>query len=87
LIYPTIDNTTRTFPVEITVSNGGQKVRPGIMTSLTAILGMIPMAIGGGQGSEMWKPMGIAVIGGLTISTVLTLVVVPVLYCILPVQV
>ncbi len=64
------------------VKGGKSRLRPVVMTSLTAILGMIPMAIGGGQGSEMWKPMGIAVIGGLTISTVLTLVVVPVLYCI-----
>lgn len=64
------------------VKGGKSRLRPVLMTSLTAILGMIPMAIGGGQGSEMWKPMGIAVIGGLTISTVLTLVIVPVLYCI-----
>jgi HAE1 family hydrophobic/amphiphilic exporter-1 len=64
------------------VKGGKSRLRPVIMTSLTAILGMIPMAIGGGQGSEMWKPMGIAVIGGLTISTVLTLVIVPVLYCV-----
>jgi len=64
------------------VKGGKSRLRPVIMTSLTAILGMIPMAIGGGQGAEMWKPMGIAVIGGLTISTVLTLVIVPVLYCI-----
>ena len=64
------------------VKGGKSRLRPVLMTSLTAILGMIPMAIGGGQGSEMWKPMGIAIIGGLTISTVLTLVIVPVLYCI-----
>lgn len=43
---------------------------------------MIPMAIGGGQGSEMWSPMAIAVIGGLTISTLLTLIYVPTMYCI-----
>lgn len=64
------------------VKGGKSRLRPVLMTSLTAILGMIPMAIGGGQGSEMWKPMGVAVIGGLTVSTVLTLVIVPVLYCI-----
>jgi HAE1 family hydrophobic/amphiphilic exporter-1 len=39
------------------------------------------MAIGTGQGSEMWRPMGVAVIGGLTVSTILTLVFVPVVYC------
>lgn len=64
------------------VKGGKSRLRPVLMTSLTAILGMIPMAVGGGQGSEMWKPMGIAVIGGLTISTLLTLVIIPVFYCI-----
>jgi HAE1 family hydrophobic/amphiphilic exporter-1 len=50
------------------------------MTSLTTILGMLPLAIGMGNGAEMWQPMGIAIIGGLTLSTILTLVAVPVLY-------
>ena len=52
------------------------------MTSLTTILGMVPMAGGSGQGAEMWRPLGIAVIGGLTFSTLLTLLFVPALYCI-----
>ena len=52
------------------------------MTSLTTILGMVPMAVGTGQGAEMWRPMGTAVIGGLTLSTILTLLFVPALYCI-----
>lgn len=63
------------------VSGGKSRLRPVLMTTLTTILGMVPMAIGGGQGSETWQPMGISVIGGLTVSTVLTLVLVPVLYC------
>jgi HAE1 family hydrophobic/amphiphilic exporter-1 len=61
---------------------GRSRMRPVLMTSLTTILGMIPMAIGSGQGSEMWKPLGVAVIGGMTISTILTLILIPVLYCI-----
>ena len=52
------------------------------MTSLTTILGMVPMAVGTGEGAEMWRPMGIAVIGGLTFSTILTLLFVPTLYTI-----
>ena len=52
------------------------------MTTLTTILGMVPMAVGTGQGAEMWRPMGTAVIGGLTFSTILTLLFVPVLYCV-----
>ena len=59
---------------------GHSRMRPVLMTSLTTILGMVPMAIGGGEGSEMWRPMGIAVIGGLTFSTILTLLFVPTMY-------
>ncbi|MEF9923849.1 MAG: efflux RND transporter permease subunit [Muribaculaceae bacterium] len=64
------------------VLGGKSRLRPVVMTTLTTILGMVPMAIGGGEGSEIWKPMGVAVIGGLTFSTILTLLLVPVLYCV-----
>ncbi len=64
------------------VLGGKSRLRPIVMTALTTILGMLPMAISTGEGAEMWRPMGIAVIGGLTFSTVLTLLYVPVLYCI-----
>jgi HAE1 family hydrophobic/amphiphilic exporter-1 len=50
------------------------------MTAFTTILGMIPMAVSSGEGAEMWQPLGIVVIGGLTVSTFLTLYIVPVLY-------
>jgi len=62
------------------VTGGKSRLRPVLMTSLTAILGMLPLAISRGQGSEMWKPMAVTVIGGLTVSTMLTLIVVPTLY-------
>ncbi len=64
------------------VSGGRSRLRPVVMTSLTTILGMVPMACGTGQGAEMWRPMGTAVIGGLTFSTILTLLFVPALYCV-----
>jgi HAE1 family hydrophobic/amphiphilic exporter-1 len=64
------------------VLGGRSRLRPVVMTTLTTILGMVPMAIGTGQGSEMWQPMGVAVIGGLTFSTILTLLFVPTLYCV-----
>lgn len=64
------------------VLGGMSRLRPVLMTSLTTILGMVPMALGTGQGSEMWRPMGTAVIGGLTFSTILTLLFVPSVYCI-----
>ena len=60
---------------------GRSRLRPVLMTTLTTILGMVPMAISSGEGSEMWRPLGVSVIGGLAVSTVLTLILVPVLYC------
>lgn len=68
---------------EAVIEGGKSRLRPVLMTSFTTILGMLPMAIGGGEGSEIWQPMGISVIGGLTFSTLLTLFVVPVLYSIM----
>ena len=71
-------NRERGMSVRRSVIDGGHsRLRPVLMTSLTTILGMVPMAIGSGEGSEMWRPMGMAVIGGLTFSTVLTLLFVP----------
>lgn len=59
---------------------GKSRLRPVLMTSLTTVLGMLPMALGLGNGAELWQPMGITIIGGLTFSLVLTLVAVPILY-------
>jgi HAE1 family hydrophobic/amphiphilic exporter-1 len=56
------------------------RLRPILMTTLTTVLGLLPMALGLGEGAEIRAPMAIAVIGGLTISTLLTLVVIPVFY-------
>ena len=64
------------------IASGKSRLRPVLMTSLTTILGMLPLALGTGEGSEIWQPMGIAIIGGLTFSTLLTLVVIPVIYAI-----
>ena len=76
-------NRERGMGVRLAVIDGGKsRLRPVVMTTLTTILGMVPMAVGSGQGSEMWRPMGTAVIGGLTFSTILTLLFVPVLYCV-----
>ena len=51
------------------------------MTTLTTVLALIPLAIGVGQGSELMQPLGIVVIGGLLIGTLVTLVLVPAVYC------
>jgi len=65
------------------IAGGKSRLRPVLMTSFTTILGMVPLAIGTGAGSETWQPMGIAVIGGLTCSTILTLFIVPALYSVM----
>ena len=76
-------NRERGMSIRRSVINGGHsRLRPVLMTSLTTILGMVPMAIGTGVGSEMWRPMGTAVIGGLTMSTIMTLLFVPTMYTI-----
>jgi len=59
---------------------GSARLRPILMTSLTTALGLLPMAVGVGEGSEVRAPMAITVIGGLLVSTFLTLVVIPVVY-------
>lgn len=61
---------------------GRSRLRPVLMTSFTAIFAMIPMAVSRGMGREMFSPMGITIIGGLLVSTLITLVLVPVLYAI-----
>jgi HAE1 family hydrophobic/amphiphilic exporter-1 len=62
---------------------GSARLRPILMTSLTTTLGLLPMAMGFGEGSEIRTPMAITVIGGLAVSTLLTLVVIPVVYSLL----
>jgi HAE1 family hydrophobic/amphiphilic exporter-1 len=59
---------------------GRARLRPILMTSLTTALGLLPMAMGVGEGSEVRTPMAITVIGGLVVSTILTLLVIPVVY-------
>lgn len=63
-------------------TSGRSRLRPVLMTTLTTVLGMLPMALGTGEGSEMWKGMGMAVAWGLSISTLITLFIVPVMYCV-----
>lgn len=76
-------NLTRDRGVELyeaVLISGRSRLRPVLMTSTTTILAMLPLAINPGEGSELWSPMGIAVIGGLIFSTIVTMVLVPVGY-------
>lgn len=61
---------------------GHSRLRPVLMTTLTTVLGMVPMAIGTGEGAEVWRGMGMTVAWGLSVSTLITLVIVPVMYCV-----
>ncbi len=65
---------------------GSVRLRPILMTTLTTVLGLLPMAVGFGEGAEIRAPMAIAVIGGLLVSTLLTLVVIPVVYSLIDVR-
>ena len=67
---------------EAILKAGPTRLRPILMTTLTTVLGMLPLAIGVGEGGELSAPMGVVVIGGLTTSTLLTLIFVPVVYSI-----
>ena len=68
--------------IPATVRAARSRLRPILMTTFTTILGMVPLATSQGVGAEMWRPLGVAVIGGLTVSTIMTLVYTPVMYCI-----
>ena len=68
--------------IRAVVDSGHSRLRPVLMTTLTTVLGMLPLALGRGEGSEVWRGMGMTVAWGLSVSTVVTLVFVPVLYTI-----
>ncbi len=69
--------------LEAIVEAGRLRLRPILMTTITTTLGLLPLAIGLGDGAELRAPMAITVIGGLVISTLLTLVVIPVMYSVM----
>ncbi len=65
---------------EASVIAAKSRLRPILMTTLTTVLGMIPMAVGQGEGSEMWRSLGMVVAWGLSVSTLVTLVIIPTVY-------
>jgi len=64
------------------VSAGKRRLRPVLMTATTTIFGLLPLALSRGEGSETWSPLGITVIGGLLVSTLITLIIIPLIYSI-----
>lgn len=72
---------------EAVLVSGPRRLRPVLMTAFTTIFALLPLALGTGEGSEVWSPLAISVIGGLLISTLVTLIFVPVMYSILETKV
>lgn len=68
--------------IDASVTAAKSRLRPILMTTLTTVLGMLPMAVGTGEGAEMWRALGMVVCWGLTVSTVITLVLIPTVYCV-----
>ena len=68
--------------LEASVTAARSRLRPILMTTLTTVLGMLPMALGRGDGAEMWNGLGMVVCWGLSISTLVTLVLIPTVYCV-----
>jgi HAE1 family hydrophobic/amphiphilic exporter-1 len=67
---------------EAVTVGGKDRLRPVLMTTITTLAGLLPLALSRGEGSETWQPLGITMIGGLSVSTIITLVFVPTLYAI-----
>jgi HAE1 family hydrophobic/amphiphilic exporter-1 len=81
--YTTTLRTRDKMPLRVAVETAGRtRLRPIVMTTLTTILGLVPMSLGIGEGAELQAPLARVVIGGLAASTLITLVFVPTLYTI-----
>jgi HAE1 family hydrophobic/amphiphilic exporter-1 len=71
---------------EAVLEGGRSRMRPVLMTSFTTILAMLPMALSTGMGSEMYSPLGVTIIGGMLISTIVTLLIVPTIYTVIHIK-
>jgi HAE1 family hydrophobic/amphiphilic exporter-1 len=61
---------------------GKERLRPVLMTTITTLAGLLPLALSRGEGSEVWNPLGITMLGGLSVSTLITMLFVPTLYAV-----
>ena len=68
--------------IEAVTLGGKDRLRPVLMTTITTLAGLLPMALSRGEGSETWQPLGITMISGLTLSTLITMIFVPTLYAV-----
>ncbi len=68
--------------LEAVTMGGRDRLRPVLMTTITTLVGLLPLALSRGEGSETWQPLGITMLGGLTVSTLITMLFVPTLYAV-----
>ena len=68
--------------IEAATTAAHSRLRPILMTTLTTVIGMLPLALGRGEGSEMWRSLGMTVAWGLSFSTIVTLILIPTIYCV-----
>lgn len=74
---------TREFSLKDAITQGGRdRLRPVLMTTVTTLVGLLPLALSRGQGSESWQPLGITMLSGLSVSTFITMLFVPTLYAV-----
>ena len=69
--------------LEAVTTGGKDRLRPVLMTTITTLAALLPLAVSRGEGSEIWQPLGITMIGGLTVSTLITMLFVPTLYAVM----
>ena len=67
---------------EAVTTGGRDRLRPVLITTITTLVGLLPLAISRGEGSEVWQPLGITMLGGLSVSTLITMLFVPTLYAV-----
>ena len=65
---------------EAVITGGANRLRPVLMTTLSTLFGLLPLALSKGEGSELWRPLGVSMLGGLSLSTFITMILVPVIY-------
>jgi HAE1 family hydrophobic/amphiphilic exporter-1 len=68
--------------LDAVTNSGKNRLRPVLMTTITTLAGLLPLALSRGEGSEVWQPLGITMLGGLTVSTIITMLFVPTLYAV-----
>ncbi|MCM8770839.1 MAG: efflux RND transporter permease subunit [Candidatus Omnitrophica bacterium] len=74
---------SRGLSMQEAITQGGKdRLRPVLMTTITTLVGLLPLALSGGEGSEAWQPLGITMLGGLSVSTLFTMLFVPTMYAV-----